>query len=133
MSDHAPVYSFLQFEASLCLWEHWAECRVKHDREEGEGFAGFFNRHGTVQMRLMYCPVVAAWALQVYDYLKPVRDDLDGFAYDWDIIPEIASHVDWSGRKPRLPSPRTTADRVYRALMSRHIDDITADAEALPA
>ena len=130
MDDSKPVYSFLEAEAMLCLWEHWAECRINQDREEAEGFAGFFNRRGTVEMRLTYCPIVAHWALSVYEHLKPLRDDLDGYAYDWDIIPAIASHVDFTRGKLHLPGAKATANAVYGAFMSNHIDNILAEGDA---
>jgi hypothetical protein len=130
MNENKPVYSLLEAEAMLCLWEHWAEMRVNQDREAVECFPGAFNSWGTVNMRLIICPIVARWALQVYEHLEPVRDDLDGYSYDWDIIPAIAAHVDWTSYKPRLPGPKATAGAVYREFMSRHIDYILAEAGA---
>lgn len=114
------IYTFLEAEAMLCIWEEWCEMRHGNpNRILPDAMANYWDRVGTVHMRLEVCPVVATWCLAVYDHIKPEQDTIDGFSYDWDIIPAILTYVEWDQHKPFLPGPSSTAKKVLASFKDK--------------
>lgn len=131
-ADTGPkAYSALEMEAALCVWEDITErlgqCRSGHvgpnpDDAQAVAMDAFRSGVGSAHMRSLAIPL-GAWCLRVYEAMTP--DEVEGSAYDWEVIPECLRHVVWDGaerRNPTLPDPVTTARKVAQAL-NRQPDD----------
>ena len=124
----AKAYSALEMEAALCVWEEITErlghCRTGYigphpDDPQALAIDAFWSGVGAAHMRSLAVPR-GAWCLRVYEAMTP--DEVDGFAYDWDLIPACLRHVVWhgdDGRNPTLPDPVTTARKVAEAFARR--------------
>lgn len=105
------VYSELEMEAALCIWENMLEARagVLHSGISGEPLADWivqldkaFEDVGTIELRYN-CRAWAREMLKAHDALRDGCADL-GFdfrerfwlSYDWDFTPAwLESGIDW--------------------------------------
>jgi len=140
-----PVtFSELEAEAMLCVWEEFLERRsesgniaslqARAGREESPGvipitveaaaasaarverwapFIAYWEGVGAGAMRHV-AKDLAPFALAVYDAIP--RDLLDGYAYDWEIIPATLDQIDWTSTGYTLPDPKTAARAVVALL-----------------
>lgn len=125
----APVYSSLQAEAMLCLWEEMLDRHrdASHARPEDitpaqSALLKLWEDEGTVGMR-HHAKDLAAFALAVYDAIP--ANLTDGHAYDWEVIPAILNAVQWRSLADsgvhgiaayELPAPENAAREVVAAL-----------------
>ncbi|CAB4158741.1 hypothetical protein UFOVP706_27 [uncultured Caudovirales phage] len=98
MADHTDkIYTFLQLEAALCIWEWFCE--------RGFGASSIANPlpdvweaarsdEGTVAMRLHVTPALADVALAVYEKVEEDVTDNLCWSYDWDYIPWVCSQIE---------------------------------------
>jgi hypothetical protein len=106
MTTAKPVYTFLEMEAALCVWEAMLEASDAH-------FRAYWEKVGTCELRSTV-PVIGAWCVEVEKHLD--RDLLNDKPYDWEIIPAMVRTIDWSGNSPRLLDPKAAAALVMGEL-----------------
>ncbi len=116
MPEPEPRFSYLEMEAAMCVWEclndwtlppatkrtDWIELR------EAVGSAEL--RHASIEL--------GQWSLKVHELCTRRNPDIfDGFAYDWEVIPDILEHArDASGPviyEAALPAVAQTAAKVF--------------------
>lgn len=95
--DYARTYTHLEMEAALCIWES-LEARSQ-DEKEYPAVKAFRDNYGTAEFRSM-AVLLVPYCLAVYDAMP--KHLVEGFAYDWDVIPAILDSVDWR-TMPTLP------------------------------
>ncbi|RWP44344.1 MAG: hypothetical protein EOR04_05325 [Mesorhizobium sp.] len=89
MSVEIPlVYSHLEMEAALCVWEHLCEITVVGDQPASPAWMEYREIIGSVELRHESIEI-GKWVLQVYDLLPEWYRAIG--AYDWEIIPAIVS------------------------------------------
>lgn len=97
------VYTSLEMEAALCIWE-WL------NTQPPAAWTEYREQHGTVCLRWECADVFAPWVLKVYDGVKAIDDDAwDFFSYDWEVIPMIMDFIILDGPYHQLPDPDLTA------------------------
>lgn len=110
MSD---TYTCLQVEAALCLWE-WIDACTMSRSDEHQQLRAYRDQHGTSAMR-HECIGLASYCLEVYDLLPAEARDCR--PYDWEIIPAIASTINWTVSPPARMVPADAA-RVAAGLLT---------------
>lgn len=93
MSGMEKAYTHLELEAAICVWEEINE-RTLHSKKGThpelqkcrEDWGSATLRHASI--------AIGRFCLKVYALLP--EDVKDGRAYDWEIIPGIMDHVDFS-------------------------------------
>jgi len=131
MTDDRKIYSHLQVEAALCIWEDLLG-RYDAPLAHPASFRAYWQVHGTVAMRHLSI-ALADYCLAVYDAIP--ADDRHGHPYDWEIIPAILDTVDWSvGPEILLPPAEAAAivTSAFRRLGSRCSPNHTASLAPLP-
>ena len=131
------VYSYLQMEAMLCVWEFLND---EHERlykplpaekklhtfegDLGVPLIDYWTDVGTVEMRLTETPKIADWLLAVFDAGKTLDEDYwDMWSYDWEVVPGICREIDWAkariASEPLLPTepPLEIAKRVHAKMI----------------
>jgi hypothetical protein len=113
MTDEHKLYSLLQVEAALCIWEKLLRDYDAIPFGADIPFGSYWRARGTAAMR-HFSIALADYCLAVYDALTD--DDKYGRPYDWEIIPAILDTLDWAvGPEIRLP-PAEAAAIVARQL-----------------
>lgn len=111
---HMPLYSNLEMEAALCVWE-FMEAASDHDHKlRIEALADLRDRIGSAELRHASI-AIGRYCLKVYDLIP--EDDRQGHAYDWEIIPAIVATIDFPNLEPTL-SPAEAAARVIAELQA---------------
>lgn len=97
---HMPVYSHLEMEAALCVWEAINDWTLGAQEGRNPDLVELRQGIGSVELRHASIPL-AAYCLKVYDQLpERIRD---GRAYDWVIIPAILYTIDFTkGLQPTM-------------------------------
>lgn len=99
---HQPVpaadyISPLQLEARLCVWEELSMIRTTGQGVQNTGLsaalAKLWDDYGSVHMRLEITPIIADFALKLYEdeRVKESVRDRAGWSYDWQFIPFIVA------------------------------------------
>lgn len=121
---HSPE---LIAEAAMCIWEHMLEqrpaFRIKARRSDVADKTLWFHQmdrlwfdHGTVEMR-HYAYRLALSALEVFEELGfEGAEDLNLIPYDWEFIPTVVRHADWSSLYDADNSP----ERIEREIREKH-------------
>lgn len=140
-----PVtFSELEAEAMLCIWEELLDRHAEAANLPSlKAKAGVATSPGVVPITVetaeasavrvaRWAPFLAHWeqvgtgamrhtakdlapfALAVYDAIPPLA--LDGYAYDWEVIPAILDRIDWTSTGYTLPDPKSAAREVVAAL-----------------
>ncbi|RWM32587.1 MAG: hypothetical protein EOR77_21390 [Mesorhizobium sp.] len=90
MSVDVPlIYSHVEVEAALCVWEHLCEITVCTDKPD-PAWNEYRESIGSVELRHESIEI-GKWVLQVYDLL-PEWYRASG-AYDWEIVPAIVGKL----------------------------------------
>ena len=109
------VFTHLEMEAALCVWEQLLEWTGSNSPWWREDWAKLRDQIGTVELRHSSY-VLGRWCLEVYDKAKQIggEDVFDGHAYDWEVIPAILLHVEIeaNGRFTIEPDVDETAVKV---------------------
>lgn len=126
-----PVYSFLQMEASLCVWEHLVEGRMQHNLHEP--VYKFWDKAGYAEMRLSVTPAIANYALMLHDRIGQdyICEEL-GWSYDWDFIPFVVGlvrRIYWHDTKHIAVPVFPTLEKAHQMLLSKKIDHMLDDGE----
>lgn len=116
-------YSDLDVEAALCLWEAMLDAKSQSqpapmapaDNENVAAMRIAWGETGTATMR-DHARTLSRYVLAVYDAIKP--DSLDGFAYDWEVVPAILATIEWTGNRPMTPKVRDGALETIRILQA---------------
>lgn len=86
----APVYSSLEVEAALCLYEAMLDARLEGT---SPAIVAAFENSGSATMR-SHAVNLAGYALAVYDLIPEA--DRECRSYDFEIIPAILKTVRWT-------------------------------------
>lgn len=119
-----PIYTFLQLEASLCIWEWFCE-RAFGASSIANSLPDIWEAtrsdEGAAFMRLHVTPALADVALAVH---ADIDDDLLmdnlGWSYDWDYIPWVCTQISEinithnAQREPVITFVPTTDELVQR-------------------
>ncbi len=113
------IYSELEAEAALCLWEAMLEAKFTNEKREEEGLeersdmvsvwddtGSLFMRHEALRLAHVVC--------ETYE-LIPVGAR-DAIAYDWEIVPAILDTFRWSHQGAAHDAPAQIAAVVTVAL-----------------
>jgi hypothetical protein len=98
--DMPETISPLLLEACLCVWESILERRYVLERQHGSfleppNWKHVWESYGSAHFRIEVTPIIAAFALRVYDAPGMntfIREEL-GWSYDWDFIPWIVDQI----------------------------------------
>lgn len=122
----AKRYSHLEMEAALNVWEYLTEamgmCRTgwvgpAESDEWANALQRFREDHGTVDLRSRVV-TIGAWCLRVYEAMTP--EEVNGHAYDWEVIPAMCRRVSFDrSAGPLLPDIVATAQAVAEELNPR--------------
>lgn len=112
------VYTHLEMEAALCVWECINEWTVNAGDGQGDmAWQELREGVGSVDLRHASMPL-GQWCLKVYD-LCTANDSafFEGVSYDWDVIPLILGHCRDAEGAPlidpsRFPDAAATAELV---------------------
>ena len=98
--DMPETISPLLLEASLCVWEFLIERRWREADSEAvllslPAWDEMWDNWGSVHMRLQVTPIIAAFALRVYDApgVKEWVTDDRCWSYAWEFIPRIVKSI----------------------------------------
>lgn len=97
-SIQTRVFTLLEMEAALCVWEATIE-RLEVERIEANEdtppspLIAAHEAFGTVTLRHASYEI-GRFVLAVYD-AGDTNDAWDGWAYDWEIVPAILDYVEW--------------------------------------
>ena len=124
MTDTRKVFSRLQGETALCIWEWLLEnCQTKNvDKKDGvcTSWADYRGKVGYVALRSGAIETFAPWVLKVYDAGKAADANAwDAWAYDWDVVPAIMRQIpfDHLGLTLPLPTDYALAARIALAAL----------------
>jgi hypothetical protein len=109
-----PLYSHLEMEAALCVWEFMEAASNRDDRLCIAALADLRDRIGSAELRHASIPI-GQYCLKVYDLIP--EDARGGHAYDWEIIPAIVATIEFPSLEPTL-SPAEAAQRVTAELLA---------------
>jgi len=131
MTDSDKKFSYLEVEAALCVWEcllEWTSLAggdvhgaAINDDEDSVHTAWIAERErvGSVALRHQSM-ALGEWCLEVYDLCtKRDKNIFDGYAYDWEVIPAMLSHV----APDDMPDPANIARLVFDEFKRRAHND----------
>lgn len=98
------LYSHLEMEAALCVWEHINETTLEDCKDVDCKWTKLRQDVGSVEMRHASVEI-GKWCLQIYDLCVDAdRTIFDSMSYDWEVIPLIFSHLQYGGFPTIKPS-----------------------------
>jgi hypothetical protein len=113
--DMPETISPLLLEACLCVWEAILDRRYVGSLEP-LSWKHAWEGYGSAHFRIEVTPVIAAFALRVYDAPGMnvfIREEL-GWSYDWDFIPWVVDQISLftDNGYPTLPDLDATVQRL---------------------
>jgi hypothetical protein len=120
----ADYVSPLQMEARLCVWEELCQKRLYvAPGQDGlnPGMSKLWDDYGSVTMRLSITPIMADFALKVYD-APDVKQAVEGrWSYDWEYIPFIVGmFTESNGEHLILPDFELAVANVLAAIAKEY-------------
>lgn len=118
---HSPE---LIAEAAMCIWEAMLDQKPplneRHTREGKHTWQSqmgiLWDNYGTVEMR-HYAYRLALSALEVFEKLGfETAEEMGLIPYDWEFIPAVVSHADWTDLYAADNSP----ERIEREIREMH-------------
>lgn len=120
--NNEKVYTFLEMEAALGIWEHLCEVAWRPDLVDcyknayGDMVREWFAEGGTVNTRLEITPRIAQFALDLWEYpgVQETVQDRAGWSYDWEFLPFVCRLViRLNGNKPVFPPLHKVAHTLF--------------------
>lgn len=116
------IYTELEAEAALCLWEAMIEAKIEAEKraDYGDGVGSdllsawedtgsLFMRHEALRLAHVVC--------ETFDLIP--ADVRDGHPYDWEIVPAILDTFRWSHAGCEHDAPAQIAAVVCQVLTAR--------------
>lgn len=98
------VFSYLEIEAALCVWEHINE--VTLDTHPDTIWKEYREKFGSAQLRYESV-AIGQWVLKVYDLMPEWWREMG--SYDWELVPAIVGEYD---PNQLFPDPQLTATKL---------------------
>lgn len=107
VTDTDKVYSYLDMEAALCIYEWLIEDVLPLDSKHpnAKAWQTYCDSVGSTVLRYNTAAEYAPWVLRVYDAALEIDPYAwENYFYDWEIVPEIMSKVEF------IPEPMMSSD-----------------------